>query len=220
MSRWGRWPILQIALDQTELKEAVRVAKRVAKLSGIWLEAGTPLIKSEGIKSVAKLRKLFPQQFIVADMKPFDAGWVEAELAAKAGASLVTVLGAAGRETVEDVVEACGRFGVKVCVDLMGVDDPVRVAAEAEEAGADLILLHAGFTHQKRGITASNILRLVEETVENVGIPVGVAGGIRHGEAGRFVRIGCKVVVVGSAITKASDPADAAKTLLEEITSP
>ena len=220
MSGWGMWPVLQVALDHVELKEAVRVAKRISRIGGIWVEAGTPLIKSEGMRAVSRLRKLLPNHFIVADMKTFDAGWVEAEMAVKAGADMVTVLGAAGRETVEDVVEACRRLGAKVCVDLIGVENPAKTARAAEEAGADMILLHVGFTLQRRGMRAPDMLREIRETVEGVGIPVGVAGGIKHGEAGRFAEMGCKVIVVGSAITRASDPADAAKTLLEEIRSP
>ncbi len=220
MRGWGKWPTLQVALDHVELKEAARIARRISRLKDIWVEAGTPLIKAEGMKAVSRLRKLLPNHFIVADTKTFDAGWVEAEIAVKAGADMVTVLGAAGREAIEDVVEACRRLGGRVCVDLIGVDNPRRVARVAEDSGADMILLHVGLTLQRRGMRAPDILREVEETVRSVGIPVGVAGGIKHGEAGRFVKIGCKVVVVGSAITKASDPADAARTLLEEIRSP
>ena len=46
-------------------------------------EAGTPLIKSEGLDSVRTLRKEFPET-IVADMKTMDAGRLEMETAAKA----------------------------------------------------------------------------------------------------------------------------------------
>jgi len=37
---WGRWPILQIALDYTSLDEAVRIAERISEINDIWLEAG------------------------------------------------------------------------------------------------------------------------------------------------------------------------------------
>ena len=58
-------PILQLALDFVDLKRALKNAQ--AGLAGgvDWLEAGTPLIKSEGLKAVRKLRGLFPQTTIV-----------------------------------------------------------------------------------------------------------------------------------------------------------
>ena len=46
---------LQLALDFVELKHALKVAKAVAS-SIDWMEAGTPLIKSEGLKTVTKLK--------------------------------------------------------------------------------------------------------------------------------------------------------------------
>ncbi|HDJ66558.1 MAG TPA: bifunctional hexulose-6-phosphate synthase/ribonuclease regulator, partial [Nitrososphaeria archaeon] len=123
---WGRWPILQVALDQTSLEEAIRIAEKVSEIEDIWLEAGTPLIKSEGIKAVKRLRELFPDKFIVADMKIADAGRVESELAMKAGANMVIVLGTSATETIQDVVETCREFGIKVMVDLMDLSNPLE----------------------------------------------------------------------------------------------
>ena len=90
---WGRWPVLQVALDFTSIDEAIRVAERISGIDDLWLEAGTPLIKSEGVKAIKRLRELFPDKFIVADLKIADAGRIESELAARAGANMVTVLG-------------------------------------------------------------------------------------------------------------------------------
>jgi len=214
---WGAWPVLQVAFDQTDLKEALRVAKRVVRAGRLWLEVGTPLIKAEGVRAVAKFRKLFPQHFIVADLKTFDAGWVEAELAVKAGADMVSVLGAAGDETISDVVETCKKMGARALVDLMSVEDVAGRARRAEELGADAILVHVGFGSQRRGRSAMDALDVVRKVLNAVKIPVGVAGGIKHGAASTFANAGCKIIIVGGAITGASDPADAAKVLLEEL---
>jgi len=65
-------PILQLALDFVDLKRALKSA-RAGIAGGVdWLEAGTPLIKSEGLHAVRELRKLFPDSTIVADMKIMD----------------------------------------------------------------------------------------------------------------------------------------------------
>ncbi|MHC4453378.1 MAG: orotidine 5'-phosphate decarboxylase / HUMPS family protein, partial [Planctomycetota bacterium] len=85
-------PILQVALDFINLKRAVNIAKEAVEAGVDWIEAGTPLIKSEGLDSVRVLRKEFPTITIVADMKTMDAGRLEMETAAKAGADIAVVM--------------------------------------------------------------------------------------------------------------------------------
>lgn len=55
-------PILQVALDLIELDRAVQIAKEAVEGGGDWIEAGTPLIKSEGMNAVRTLKKSFPQK--------------------------------------------------------------------------------------------------------------------------------------------------------------
>src|SRR5450830_1747238 len=98
--------ILQVALDFVDLKRALKVAREAVEGGADWLEAGTPLIKSEGLNAVRTLKKLFPKKTIVADLKTFDAGRVEVEMAAKAGADIVSVMAAAPIETIRDSVLA------------------------------------------------------------------------------------------------------------------
>ena len=93
-------PILQLALDFVDLKRALKSAQAGVAGGVDWLEAGTPLIKSEGLHAVRELRRLFPDTTIVADMKIMDTGRVEVETAAKAGANIVDVLGASSEATI------------------------------------------------------------------------------------------------------------------------
>jgi len=216
---WGRWPILQVALDYTSLDEAVRIAERISEINDIWLEAGTPLIKSEGIKAVKRLRELFPDKFIVADLKIADAGKVESELAAKAGADMVTVLGTSATETIQEVVETCREFGVKVMVDLMDLPDPLEHAEKFTQLGADALVYHVGYGKQRSGLRAVNFMESIKELAARLKIPLAVAGGIRIGEAGELVRAGCKIIIVGKAVTKTEKPELATRLLLEEIKS-
>ena len=66
--------ILQLALDFVDMHRAVQVAELAVPAGVDWVEAGTPLIKSEGLDAVRELRRLFPGKVIVADMKIMDAG--------------------------------------------------------------------------------------------------------------------------------------------------
>ncbi|GAJ02521.1 unnamed protein product, partial [marine sediment metagenome] len=64
--------ILQVAFDFVNLKRALKVAEAAVAGGADWLEAGTPLIKSEGLDIVRELRGRFPDYTIVADMKIMD----------------------------------------------------------------------------------------------------------------------------------------------------
>ena len=86
-------PVLQLALDFVDLPRALQVAEEAVAGGADWLEAGTPLIKSEGLQAVRELKARWPDHVVVADMKTMDAGRAEVECAAKAGAQVVGVLG-------------------------------------------------------------------------------------------------------------------------------
>ena len=88
-------PILQVALDEVELSRALEIAKEAVPGGCDYIEAGTPLIKSEGMNAIRTLKKDFKDHVIVADMKTMDTGAIEVEMAIKSGAGIVRILGAA-----------------------------------------------------------------------------------------------------------------------------
>ena len=99
-------PLVQVALDFVDLPHALEVAREAVAGGADWIEAGTPLIKAEGLAAVRALKAEFPDKTIVADMKTMDAGRTEVEYAAKAGADVVGVLGAASDSTIRECAEA------------------------------------------------------------------------------------------------------------------
>ena len=201
-------PILQLALDFVDLKRAVKNA-RAGIAGGVnWLEAGTPLIKSEGLESVRELRRLFPQSTILADMKIMDTGRVEIEAAAKAGANIVDVLGAASDATIRECVQAGKNYGAKIVVDMIAVENVLDRAKFVEELGADYVTIHCAVDEQMEGKDPFETLRLVSQALS---IPVGVAGGINSETAPQAVAAGAAIVIVGGAINKALDPEQAAR---------
>jgi len=203
-------PVLQLALDFVDLKRALKNAEAAVSGGVDWLEAGTPLIKSEGLEAVRQLRKHFPHATIVADMKIMDAGRIEVETAAKAGANIVDVLGAASDATVRECIQAGKNYGAKIVVDLIAVKDPVSRAREVEAFGADYITVHCSIDEQMEAKDPFETLRRV---CESVSVPVGVAGGINSETAHRAIEAGASIVIVGGAITKAVNPRQAANTI-------
>jgi len=203
-------PVLQRALDVVDLKRAVRSAQAGVAGGVDWLEVGTPLIKSEGLQAVRELRSLFPHVTLVADMKIMDAGRIEVETAAKAGAKIVDVLGAASDATIRECIQAGKNYGAKIVVDLIAVKDPVSRAKQVEDFGADYVTVHCSIDEQMEGKDPFETLRRVAEAVS---LPVGVAGGINSETAPRALKAGASIVIVGGAITKAVDPTEAARNI-------
>src|SRR5438445_12282159 len=87
----GKWPIVQVALDLIRMEDALRIAKAANRAGVEWIEAGTPLIKSEGIRSVRELKRALPAAVVVADMKTLDDGAIETECALEAAADIVAI---------------------------------------------------------------------------------------------------------------------------------
>jgi 3-hexulose-6-phosphate synthase/6-phospho-3-hexuloisomerase len=202
--------ILQLALDFVDLQRAVKSAQAGMRGGVDWLEAGTPLIKSEGLHAIRELRRLFPGATIVADMKIMDTGRVEVEAAAKAGANIVDVLGAASDATIRECIQAGKNYGAKIVVDMIAVKDVLSRARTVEELGADYVSVHCAVDEQMEGKDPFALLRQVSQALT---IPVGVAGGINSETAARAVGAGAGIVIVGGAITKAVDPEQAARTI-------
>jgi 3-hexulose-6-phosphate synthase/6-phospho-3-hexuloisomerase len=203
-------PVLQLALDFVDLKRAVKSAQAGVAGGVDWLEVGTPLIKSEGLLAVRELRRLFPRVTLVADMKIMDAGRIEVETAAKAGANVVDVLGAASDATIRECIQAGKNYGAQIVVDLIAVKDPVSRGKQIEDFGADYITVHCSIDEQMEGKDPFETLRRLVETIS---LPVGVAGGINSETAARALEAGASIVIVGGAITKAVDPEEAASSI-------
>ena len=202
-------PHLQVALDLMQLNRAVAIAREAVEGGADWIEAGTPLIKSEGAEAVRTLRREFPSLKIIADTKTMDTGSFEVEIMAKAGADIVTVLGLADDATIEEAVMAGRKYGAEVMVDLINVPDRVARAKRVQELGASYVCMHMGIDTQMRGEEPPvDVLRRI---VSEVSIPVAVAGGITAENAGEYVEAGSSDVIVGGAIIKTSDIPAAAR---------
>jgi 3-hexulose-6-phosphate synthase/6-phospho-3-hexuloisomerase len=205
---------LQVALDFVDLHRAMGVAEAALAGGADILEVGTPLIKSEGLDAVRALRERFGEAMIVADTKTMDAGKIEAEAAAKAGATVMTVLGCADEATIRECVEAGRHYGLSVAVDLLGVADPLALAARCEELGVAWVDVHCAIDQQMQGQDPLQRLREVRKATP---LTLAVAGGINSQTAAAAADAGADVVIVGGAITKADDPQKATEDLRQAI---
>ena len=204
-----------MALDLVHGDRALKIAADAVRGGAEWIEAGTPLIKSEGMEIVRSLKKAFPSHTIVADMKTIDVGGTEVEIAAKSGADVVVILGVSSDPTITEAILSARQYGSKVMVDLFNVDDKIRRAKAVEKMGADYLCVHVGVDEQMVGGNPLSKLRGLSDAVR---IPIAAAGGINSETAPAIVRAGASIVIVGGAIIKAKDVKSAARAIKKAIT--
>ena len=211
------WPQVQLALDLLRLEDALRIA-RAAVAQGVgWVEAGTPLIKSEGMRAVHSLSRAFPRKIVVADMKTLDAGAVETEMAFRAGAKVVSISGLAHDRTVRDSVRTARRFDGTVMADLLMSLDPRGRALELERLGVDIVCVHTGVDVQQELHSRLRVGRRLLDIVKALRIPVAAAGGVDPTIAATLVKSGISVVIVGSWITGSQDPGRASAQIMRKL---
>ncbi|MDD1704766.1 MAG: bifunctional hexulose-6-phosphate synthase/ribonuclease regulator [Methanoregula sp.] len=200
--------ILQVALDLLELKRALQIAKESILGGADWIEAGTPLIKSEGMKALRSLKDQFPDTVLVADMKVADTGSLEVEMAAKSGADIVCILADADDSVIEEAVRAARLYGIKLMADLINVSEPVTRSSKLESMGVDIICAHIGIDQQMTGKNSGDLLAALSG---QIGVPIAVAGGIDAESAGDAILKGADIIIVGGNITRSANVLESTK---------
>jgi 3-hexulose-6-phosphate synthase/6-phospho-3-hexuloisomerase len=190
-------PIVQVSLDLMTIDDALPVAETAARAGVDWLEAGTPLILGEGLRAVRALRAAFPHHPVVADLKTMDAGYLEAEMMFKAGATHVVVMGVAHPATIRNAVRAARDYGGKVMGDIMVHPDKPACARMMQEAGVDYIIVHTGLD-ERNAEPGRNPLEDLPAVRAAVSIPIQAVGGLSVEQAVRTPQLGADLVVVGA----------------------
>ncbi len=206
------WPVLQVALDFMHLKRALQAAREAVEGGADWVEAGTPLIKGEGVEAVRALKRAFPDRVVVADLKTMDTGAFEVEIAAKAGADVVTVMAVTDDATVLEAVKAARRYGAQIMGDLMRVEDKVARAKEVEALGVAYLCHHVSIDEQMIARTPLEELKALSEASS---VPIAVAGGLNSETVAQALEVGASILIVGGAIIKEPQVAKATATIKE-----
>jgi 3-hexulose-6-phosphate synthase len=204
---------LQVALDLLSTADALSLLRNVAEHVDI-IELGTPLIKQQGLSVVTNVKAAYPDKLVFADMKTMDTGELEADLAFKAGADIMTVLASAGDSTIAGAVKAGKAHGKSVVADMIGVADKPKRLKELAALGVSWVELHAGLDEQaEAGYSFESLLK----TGQNANVGFSVAGGINADRIGQVESAGATIAVAGAAIYGAKDPGEAARTLRSRI---
>jgi 3-hexulose-6-phosphate synthase len=201
-------PKLQVALDLENLEDALKIAQQVAPFVDI-IEAGTPLIKSEGIHVVETLKNAFPEKIICADLKTADAGYLEVKMAAKAKADIVSILADAYENTIEGALRASLEFKVEIMADLIVSRSPIKRLKEIinlNYKGTKLTyaLAHSGLDRQSSRRAPLSDIESMSQIPDHP--KLAIAGGINVGDIEAIMKYPIAIIIVGGAITHAEKP--------------
>ncbi|MGQ4892684.1 MAG: 3-hexulose-6-phosphate synthase [Candidatus Njordarchaeia archaeon] len=204
-------PKLQVAIDLTDLGKALKIAVIAAQNGAEIIEAGTPLIKYNGMLAVKALKSAVEDKMVLADLKTLDAGKVEAEMSFSNGADIISISALADDKTIEDSVEVAHSYGGLVCVDFLGVKDFSTRLREISRLKPDIFLIHVGLDQQARGASIEKAVSQFSQYVPEG--KLAVAGGINPENIRAVLAFKPAIIIVGGAIYKSHDPGSAVRKL-------
>ncbi len=191
---------LQIAFNY-DLGLVMRVLPTLPRHPRILIEAGTPYIKREGMRGVSAIRQMW-QGHVVADLKTTDGAISEVEMARRAGADSVSVLGNAPTETLDLFVDQCKQLDLISMVDLLGVADPLKILRPLRTP-PDVLILHKG--RDEESSKGKDIqYRHVNRIRSKYDSSIAAAGGVGLNEARSAIFNGANIVVVN--LVRPGDP--------------
>jgi 3-hexulose-6-phosphate synthase/6-phospho-3-hexuloisomerase len=206
--------VLQYAIDVIDQDRALWLAREALANGVRWIEAGHVLIKAAGIGIVSRLKALDPNCVVIADMKTMDMAAEEVGLAAKAGADVVMVCGAASDGVIEAAVATAQKSGVRVIASLMGIRDQYCRAKEIDPSGVDYILAHRGIDDKFNWFDPDHVA-LLKRITSDIRTPLAIGGGINESNYPMLKDMGFAIIISGRGITEAPDPGKAARRLVE-----
>jgi bifunctional enzyme Fae/Hps len=191
---------LQIAFNY-DVGMVRQILPRVVKSDRIFIEAGTPYMKREGLAGLRAIR-MFWSGTIVADIKITDGAEQEVAMMRSAGATAVTAIGSAPIATLKLFVAACKKSGMISMIDMLGVDDPLRVVTKMR-IPPDVVVLHRGRDEESiRGKVIQ--YRHVNRLRSKYPVLISAAGGVDLKEARSAIFNGANIVVAN--LVRPGDP--------------
>jgi 3-dehydro-L-gulonate-6-phosphate decarboxylase len=194
-------PLLQIALDATDIQTAIASVENIADYVDV-IEIGTILAFAHGVKSVSLLREKYPQHVIVCDMKITDASAILTKIALAEGANWVTVSAAAHIETIRAAYQVAEECSGEIQIELYGhwtLDD----AKAWVEIGITQAIYHRSRDAELAGVTWTEEDLTKMKALSDLGIELSITGGIVPEDLHLFKDLKVKSFIAGRALASA-----------------
>jgi len=200
---------LQVALDRLPLARAIAITELVGSRTD-WVEVGTSMIKQFGQDGMREVVAAAGGTPVLADLKTADDVRFEFEMAFAAGARSVTVLGLSPDVSIDLAVEVTAEHDRELVVDLMGLTRQ-RIGQLAARLPQRVRLA----PHVSKDAQRASGGRRVQELLGlwSHGRRLALAGGLTAQDLPALADEPELRVIVGSAVTKAGDPAAAVEEL-------
>lgn len=203
-------PLLQIALDQTDLKSAIAVAADAADAVDI-IEVGTILAFAAGMEAVATMRRNHPGHIIVCDLKTTDGGAILAKMAFDAGADWLTVSAAAHIATIAACKKVADEYqGRDIQIEIYG-NWTMEDAKEWVKLGIKQAIYHRSRDAELAGKGWEEADLQKMRDLSALGIEVSITGGIVPEDIHLFRGINAKSFIAGRALVGEKGRANAQK---------
>ena len=197
-------------MDVRTIDEALHLMDEVAEYIDI-AEIGSPLIVSEGVRAVEAIKTAYPDKTVLADIKCCDGGYTIGTYAYEAGADIATLLAVATDMTVQRFVEAAQKYGKKVLVDILNMDNIEERARVLLDLGADYVGMHASADAVRPNeVALTRIKRLMDVVPRN---QVSVSNALDWSNIEKVLALRPEIVVVSKPILNAENRREAAKKL-------
>ncbi len=200
-------PLLQIALDCADVREALDIADAVLDYVDIF-EIGTALLKKEGVRSLTIFKERFSEKPLFVDTKMIDLGKMEARMVFDAGADMMSVCGVASDQTIELAIQEARANHKQVMIDMISMGDAYRQVKRLGAFQPDYLAVHTGVDERVR---KDDLFEQVETISRISPVPFAVSGGIQLDDVSYLMLFHPAILVVGSAITAASQPEEMAR---------
>lgn len=191
---------LQISFDCIKLEKALEISESIIEIADI-IEIGTSLILEHGVRAIDEFRTKFPKATILADTKIIDRGQTISELMFTHGADWITVMGGASKRVIHNVANSAERYNKEIMLDLLDSPAPGQSAMEAKTLGISAVLIHK---HTSDDETA--FLDRWEMVHGNTELPIFVSTDTDKESIKKIIALKPSGIVIGRAITEASDP--------------
>lgn len=191
-------PMIQIALDQTDLISAIEVAKNVESFVDV-IEVGTILAFAEGMQAVKTLRNNHPDHILVCDMKTTDGGAILARMAFEAGADWITVSAAAHIATIGACKKIADELGREIQIEIYG-NWTFADAQAWVDLGITQTIYHRSRDAELAGVSwTSEDLEKMRQ-LSDLGLELSITGGIVPEDLYLFEGIKAKTFIAGRAL--------------------
>lgn len=191
-------PMIQIALDQTDLTLALAVADNVESFVDV-IEIGTILAFAEGMNAVKTVRERHPKHILVCDMKVTDGGAILAKIAFEAGADWITVSAAAHIATIAACKKVADQFGGEIQIEIYG-NWTLADAQAWVDLGITQAIYHRSRDAELAGVGWSDDDLTKMRQLSELGLALSITGGIVPEDIHLFKEIKAKAFIAGRAL--------------------